>query len=125
MLVPSVPQIPIFMLFTATFFHAANEPGSVLRNEAFFTLRSLAHPDPTVTLPILIGLVSFASIETSQWFTTAEQSRRYALIKSREQAQKADGKIVIQPMKYTRSIMRGLSVGRIILAATTPGVSYF
>ena len=27
-------------------------------------------------------------------------------------------------MKYTKSILRGLSVGRIVLAAMTPGVSY-
>lgn len=124
MLGPPVAQIPVFMLLSAIFLHAANEPGSVLRNEAFFTLQSLAHPDPTVTLPIILGLVSLASIETSKWFISEEQSRRFAEIRRREHARRASGKIVIQPMKYAKSISRGLSVGRIVLAAIAPGVSY-
>jgi mitochondrial inner membrane protein COX18 len=121
MLVPPISQIPIFVLLSATFLHAANEPGSVLRNEAFLTLNSLAHPDPTVALPIALGLISIASIETSTWFTSEEHSRRFAAVRRRE---RAHGKMVIQPMKYVRSILRGLSVGRIILASMAPGVSY-
>ncbi|KAF8525318.1 60Kd inner membrane protein-domain-containing protein [Gautieria morchelliformis] len=121
MLVPPISQIPIFVLLSATFLHAANEPGSVLRNEEFLTLNSLAHPDPTVVLPIALGLISLASIETSGWFTSEEQSRRFAEVRRREQTRRAHGKIVIQPMKYVRSILRGLSVGRIILASMAPG----
>jgi mitochondrial inner membrane protein COX18 len=121
MLVPLVSQIPIFMLFSATLLHAANEPGSVLRNEEFLTLRSLAHSDPTVALPIALGLISFASIETSKWFTTAEQSRKFVEMRK---TQSAHGKNLLQPMKYTKGIVRTLSVGRIVLAAMAPGVSF-
>lgn len=120
MLVPSVSQIPVFMLLSATLFHAANEPGSVLRNEEFLTLRSLAHPDPTIALPIALGMISLASIETSKWFTTAEQSKKFAEV---TMTHRAHGKTVIQPMKYTKSVLRILSVCRIVLAAMVPGVS--
>ncbi|KAF8592443.1 hypothetical protein K439DRAFT_1643585 [Ramaria rubella] len=121
MTVTPLAQIPVFVILSATFLQAAHEPGSVLRNESFLTLQSLAHPDPTVTLPIVLGLVSLATIETSKWFATGERQRRFIEKNRRDKARKAQGNIVIQPMKYMKSILRGLSVGRIVLAAMAPG----
>ena len=123
MLVPPASQIPIFVALSAAFFRAVSEPGSALRDEAFLTLPSLALPDPTMVLPIGLGLVSLATIETSKWFVTEERARRSAERKRRDDIQRAQGKVVVQPLKYTRSILRGLSVGRILLAAMAPGVS--
>ncbi|KAF8528940.1 60Kd inner membrane protein-domain-containing protein [Hysterangium stoloniferum] len=121
MVVPPITQIPVFVVLSATFLQLANAPGTVLRDEAVLTLQSLAHPDPTVALPVILGLISLATVETSQWFVTQEKVRRLRETRLRNEAQLSQGKSIIDPRRHIKGIMSGLSVGRIILAATMPG----
>jgi inner membrane protein COX18 len=85
----------------------------------------LAHPDPTIALPVpvVIGLISLATIETSQWFVTEERAIRLRKTSFRNEVQRDQGKIITNPRWHIKGIMSGLSVGRIILAAMMPGVS--
>jgi inner membrane protein COX18 len=111
------------VVLSATFLWVANAPGSVLHDEAILTLQSLAYPDLTVALPVIIGLISLATIETSQWLVTEERAIRLRKTSFRNEVQWDQGKIIINPCRHIKGIMSGLSVGRIILAAMMPGVS--
>ncbi|KIJ56605.1 hypothetical protein M422DRAFT_149248, partial [Sphaerobolus stellatus SS14] len=120
-LVPTMVQIPIFVGLSTIFLHAANMPGSVLRDESFWTLQSLAHPDTTMALPVIVGLLSIATVETSRWFTSEQRARNIAAAQEKAAVERAKGAIRINPMKHIKSIMSGLSVARVFLTALVPG----
>ena len=56
MLIPAVSQLPLFVGFSVMLNNLSRHP-TVFDSESFLTLTSLAHADPTVTLPIVIGLL--------------------------------------------------------------------
>lgn len=118
--IPLLAQAPVFMGLSTIFLRAAKEPGSVLREESFFTLTSLAHPDTTMAFPVLLGLISLATVETSHWFMIEKRGRPLEIARPSEK-----GKVIINPRRYIKGMMRGLSLGRIILAAVMPGVSNY
>lgn len=116
--ISSISQLPMFVLLSSTFLYISNEPGSVFRDEAAFTLQSLAHPDATAAIPVMTGLVSLATIETSHLFLRQERSH------SREDpVNKSTGerRIAINPTRYIKSAIRILSLGRVILTFMMPG----
>ncbi|KAF8593243.1 hypothetical protein BDV93DRAFT_529957 [Ceratobasidium sp. AG-I] len=66
MIMPFAVHVPLFILATASFRHAAlmsTIPPNPLGSEAFLTLPSLAQVDPTGVLPIAVGLMMFSNIE--------------------------------------------------------------
>jgi len=120
MLIPVVSQLPLFVGLSMVFGRASIPP-SVLDSESFLTLTSLTHGDPTLTLPIALGVVTFANVDASRWFMTPE-----ALAREQRQAEfnakkRAAGESVFEPRKIFQNTLRLASVGRILIAALVPG----
>ena len=94
-----------------------------VRTEAFFTLTSLAHADSTATLPILLGIITLANVESSRWFVSPAELQREAQVAKWTAERRAKGEQILEPRKISQSALRILSVGRILIAAMVPGVS--
>jgi len=119
--IPPLTQLPVFVGFTFILSRLSIDP-TPFDSESFFTLSTLAHPDPTMTLPVILGFLTMANVESGNWVLNAAE---------REQARKADqeekkrvlegGKPQLHPSKVLKTFLRGLSVVRIIIAAMTPG----
>ena len=102
----------------------ASIPPSVLDSEAFLTLTSLTHGDPTLTLPILLGVVTFANVDATRFFATPERIAREQRQEEYNAKKRAAGETVYQPRKIFQNTLRLAAVGRILIAALVPGVSY-
>jgi inner membrane protein COX18 len=88
-------------------------------SESFLTLTSLAHPDPTMTFPVILGFLTMAHVESGNWvMTAAEREQQRA-----SEAEEAKRVGRIRPGKIIKSSLRSLSIVRIVVAALTPGVS--
>ncbi|TFY83961.1 hypothetical protein EWM64_g67 [Hericium alpestre] len=101
MLVPPVTQLPVFV-GTSIVLSSICQPPTVFDSESFLTLTSLAHADPTATLPVVLGL------------REKQEEKRLA-------EKRAQGHIVIEPRKVVRTGLRILSIGRILVASMVPG----
>lgn len=124
MLIPPLSQLPFFIGFTVVLNRLSQEP-TPFDSESFLTLTSLAHPDPTMTLPVVLGFLTMAHVESGNWVMSAAERERQRAIEAKEaRLAAADGKMRIQPGKAIKSGLRALSIIRIIVAAMTPGVSY-
>ncbi|KLO18035.1 hypothetical protein SCHPADRAFT_820380 [Schizopora paradoxa] len=136
--IPMFTQLPIFVASTMFFSHlstpAVASP-SGLTDESFLTLTSLAHPDATATLPIVLGLVTLANVETSHWFMGAGRASREASADARrkeerkkiiEENEKAPaGQKTRLPLPSTREIiqnaLRLFSIARIVIGVMVDG----
>ena len=123
---PAVTQLPLFVFGTASLSALTSRP-SPLSDESFLTLTSLAHPDPTGVLPVILGLVTLANVETANWFIGSERALRNAQLE--EQRKKADdallkeGKVVrVRAKDAVQGSLRILSVARILLGTMVDGV---
>jgi mitochondrial inner membrane protein COX18 len=92
-------------------------------SESFLTLTSLAHPDPTMTLPVVLGIITLVNVESSRWWMTEEEKEREKKVNQWNAEKRAQGHTIIEPKKHVQSVLRLLSVGRILLGALVPGVS--
>ncbi|KAI1795182.1 60Kd inner membrane protein-domain-containing protein [Ganoderma leucocontextum] len=119
-LLPAVSQLPLFV-GTSWVLSAASAAPTVLDSEAFLTLTSLAHADSTATLPILLGIITLANVESSRWFASAEALQREQQVTKWTAERRARGEQVLEPGKISQSALRLLSVGRILIAAMVPG----
>jgi inner membrane protein COX18 len=120
---PPLAQLPLFFGITMGLREISQMPNTPFDSEAFLTLTTLAHPDPTMTLPILLGLVTMANVETSNMLMTATQKAKFEEIEKKNEAGKKAGKVLVQPRKIVKEGLRGLSVVRILFASVAPGVS--
>ncbi|KAI0081728.1 hypothetical protein K474DRAFT_1586995 [Panus rudis PR-1116 ss-1] len=120
MVIPVVSQLPLFVGFSMLLSRMSQYP-TVFDSESFLTLTSLSHSDPTVTLPIVLGIVTLANVETSRWFVNAEVLEREKKVAEWNTKKRAMGHTVLEPKKIIQTAMRGLSVGRILIAAMVPG----
>lgn len=120
MLVPAITQLPLFVASSIFFGHVAQRP-SPLDAESFLTLSSLARPDPTGTLPIALGLITLANVETAQWFVDPDKLASGA--KSQQQNENRKDVPTVPRLKtIVQSSLRGLSVFRIVVATMVDGV---
>ena len=124
MLVPPVTQLPLFV-GSSMFLSRLSQPPTVFDSESFMTLTSLAHADPTATLPIALGIITLANVESSRWFISKEAKERDELEQKRVAEKRAQGHVVLEPRKIVQSGLRLLSVGRILIGAVVPGVRRF
>lgn len=122
MLIPPVTQLPLFIGLSMVF-GRASVPPTVLDSEAFFTLTSLSHADPTVTLPIILGVITFANVDASRWFMTPQARIREQQVAEWTAKRRAAGETVVEPKRIFQSTLRIAAVGRILFAALVPGVS--
>ena len=58
---------------TIMFARLAADPTCPFDSESFLTLTTLNHPDPTFTLPVILGLVTMANVESSHWVLNPEE----------------------------------------------------
>jgi len=115
-------QLPFFVGFTIVLNQLSQTP-TPFDSESFLTLTSLAHPDPTMTLPIVLGFLTMANVESGSWIMNAAEREQQRLSEVEEAKRiAAGGKIRIQPRKIIKTGLRGLSIIRIVVAALTPGV---
>lgn len=121
MVVPVLTQLPVFVL-SSWVFSRLSQPPSVLDSEAFLTLTSLMNPDPTATVPILIGMITFANVESAKWFVTDREKSRQEKVEKWNEERRAHMHTVIEPKKVIQNALRVASVGRILIAAMVPGV---
>lgn len=121
MLIPAISQLPLFVGTTMMLNNLSRAP-SVFDSESFLTLTSLANADPTVTLPIVIGLISYANAESSRWFVSPQAAEREAQVEEWTKKKRAKGETVLQPRKILQTTLRIYSVARILVSAVFPGV---
>lgn len=124
-IVPVVTQLPLFFVSSVVFGHLSQSP-TPFDSESFLTLTNLSHTDPTTTLPIVLGFLTLANVESSSWFMTEAQQREKAVAdekynKSLQEAA-SQGTIHFEGRRVVKSILRVASIGRVILAAMVPGV---
>ncbi|KAJ8519392.1 hypothetical protein ONZ45_g3668 [Pleurotus djamor] len=120
-IVPTLSQLPVFVV-TSMMLSRLSLPPTPFDSEAFLTLTTLAHPDPTMALPIILGMITMANVESSNWVMTAAERERQQRIDENNVKRIAEGqKPLIQPNKLIKSGLRILSVGRIMFAAVMPG----
>lgn len=120
---PIVTQLPLFVGTSMVLSHATSTAATVLDSEAFFTLTSLAHPDATLTLPIMLGMITLANVESARWFVSAEVLEREQKVAAWTAERRARGESILEPRKIYQTSLRIMSVARILIAAMVPGVS--
>ncbi|KAF9076740.1 60Kd inner membrane protein-domain-containing protein [Rhodocollybia butyracea] len=123
---PFVTQAPLFMAMTICFARLAADPTSPFDSESFLTLTTLNHPDVTFTLPVILGLVTMANVESSHWILNpAEKEALKASEKNMaETVEKSGNKWLTMRFKLRSNMkdsMRIMSVFRIGLASIAPG----
>ena len=123
MTIAPITQLPVFVLTSLTFSHAAQYP-TVLDGEAFFTLTSLAHTDPTYTLPIMVGILTLANVESAHWFVSPETQERQKKVAEWAEKRRAKGETVIEPRRIINTTLRTMAVCRILIASMIPGVRH-
>jgi inner membrane protein COX18 len=121
MSVPVLAQLPVFVV-SSLVFARMTQPPSVLDSETFLTLTSLVNPDSTMTIPILIGMVTFANVESAKWFISDVQQSRQDKVEKWNEERRARGHNVLEPKKIVQNALRVVSVGRILITAMVPGV---
>lgn len=121
MAIPALTQLPVFV-FSSLVFSRLVQPPSVLDSETFLTLTSLVNPDPTATIPVLIGMITFANVESAKWFISDALKSRQEKVEKWNAEKRAQGHTVIEPKKIVQNALRVMSVGRILIAAVVPGV---
>lgn len=118
--IPIITQVPLFMGFSIVLNRLSQAP-TPFDSESFLTLSTLAHADPTATLPIALGLITLANVESSRWFMTDTQRERQEKVQKWKEDRVARGETVIEPQKIIKSVLRLISVGRIVVATMVPG----
>jgi len=121
MLIPPLTQLPLFVGSSMLLNRLSRAP-SAFDAESFLTLTSLSHADPTAALPIALGMITLANVESSRWFVSAEAREREEQQRRRVAEQRAQGQVVLEPNRIVQSALRLLSVGRILIGAVVPGV---
>lgn len=121
MAVPPLTQVPVFVGCSIVLAHISQHP-TPFDSESFLTLSTLVHPDPTATLPIALGFITLANVESSRWFMTDQQREREIKVQKWREERIAKGERVVEPQKIIKSTLRLVSVGRILIAAMVPGV---
>ncbi|KAG6873756.1 hypothetical protein C0995_011575 [Termitomyces sp. Mi166 len=120
-LAPPIVQLPVFVLGTVMLQRLSLEP-TPFDSESFLTLTTLTHPDPTLTLPIVLGMLTMANVESSNWFMNAAERERVRKIEEQDAKALAEGgQPKIRPKSVIKSGLRILSVARIAVCAMMPG----
>ncbi|KAG9317410.1 hypothetical protein JVU11DRAFT_1609 [Chiua virens] len=120
MVIPPLTQLPVFVGCSIALAHISQHP-TPFDSESFLTLSTLVHPDPTAALPIALGFITLANVESSTWFMTDQQREREANVQKWKEQRITRGETVIQPQKIIKSALRLVSIGRILIATVVPG----
>ncbi|PBL02417.1 hypothetical protein ARMGADRAFT_1005798 [Armillaria gallica] len=121
MVVPPLSQMAVFFPMSIFFGGVAADPFSGFDAESFMTLTSLSRPDETLTIPILVGLITMANVESSTWFMTATEKQAVAQREQRRKDAASKGVHHIAPANGIKQALRVVSVLRIVFAAQVSG----
>jgi inner membrane protein COX18 len=125
MLLPAASQLPLFVGMTFVFNQACLPP-TCLDMESFLFLSSLVHPDSTMALPIAIGLMTLANVETIKLFNMSEKARdQRAQTRKQEAEDEKKGIVRIGASDVSKNMLRFFSIGRILISIPLPGVRLF
>lgn len=119
---PPLSQMAVFFPMSIFFGGVAADPFSGFDAESFMTLTSLSRPDETLTIPILVGLITMANVESSTWFMTAAEKQAVAQREQRRKDAASKGVHHIAPANGIKQALRAVSVLRIVFAAQVSGV---
>ncbi|KAF9008982.1 60Kd inner membrane protein-domain-containing protein [Cyathus striatus] len=120
-ILPPLSQLPFFFGFSVMLSRLSSGD-TPFDSEAFLTLSTLAHPDPTMTLPIILGFITMANVESSQWVMNAAERAELRRVEDHKADQIRQGaKPKLELAKVLKTSLRGLSIVRIIIAAIAPG----
>jgi len=119
-ILPVVTQLPLFFCGSVVLSHLSRSPTS-FDLESFLTLTSLSHVDPTTTLPIVLGLITLANVDSSSWFLTKAQRHRKAIADAKFEKSVEAGEISFEWGRLIKSGLRFASVVRIFIASMVPG----
>lgn len=120
MLIPPVTQLPVFVGLSILFSRLSQAP-TPFDSESFLTLSTLTHVDPMGALPIALGFITLANVESSRWFMTDAQLKREEQVQQWKAQRVTRGETVLEPQKIVKSSLRLVSVGRILIASMVPG----
>jgi inner membrane protein COX18 len=87
-------------------------------------LTSLSHVDPTTTLPIVLGFLTLANVDSSSWFMTDAQRHKKAIADAKFDKSVEAGEIRFEWGRIVKSGLRLASVGRVLIASMIPGVCH-
>lgn len=109
------------------FARLAADPTSPFDSESFLTLSTLNHPDPTFTMPVVVGLLTMANIESSHWVLNPaeKEALKEKEKKMKETVAKSGDRLSMVKFNLQSNLkdsMRVLSILRIGLASIAPGV---
>ncbi|KAG6890555.1 hypothetical protein C0992_000815 [Termitomyces sp. T32_za158] len=118
---PVIVQLPVFVLGTVMLQRLSIAP-TPFDSESFLTLTTLMHPDSTLTLPVVLGMLTMANVESSNWLmNTAERERAQRIEEQHTKAIAEGAQPKIRPKSVIKSGLRILSVARIAICAIMPG----
>lgn len=116
-------QLPLFVSTSMVLSHLSQTP-TPFDSESFLTLNNLSNVDPTTALPIVLGFLTLANVESSGWFMTEAQLERKALADAKYIKKVEEGGSPLELNRVIKTGLRVASVGRVIIAAMVPGVRY-
>lgn len=76
-----------------------------------------------MTLPIILGFVTLANVESSTWFMTASQKEKKAVADAKFRSDMEAGIVKFQWGRAVKPALRFASIVRVMFAAVAPGVS--
>jgi mitochondrial inner membrane protein COX18 len=127
---PAAVQLATFIPMTYLFLYTAMPP-TPLDSESFLHLTTLTHYDPSNILPVAIGILNMANVDSHRWMLQptrfkeqrqVEQNVVQAQLSRGGPSQKAKYELKFRPSGIMASAARCLSVLRIIVAMQMPGV---
>jgi len=126
LLIPVALNLATFIPMSLTMLAIAMPP-TPLDSEAFLTLTALTHPDPSNILPVVIGIMNFANVDSHRWLMPPVRreevrQREEAAASAAAAAGKPENRLQIKPAAMWGFGMRFLSVARIVFAMYMPGV---
>ncbi|KAJ3814201.1 60Kd inner membrane protein-domain-containing protein [Lentinula aff. lateritia] len=125
-LMPVMAQAPLFIVLTMVFARLAADPTSPFDSESFLTLSTLNHPDPTFTMPVVVGLLTMANVESSHWVLNPaeKEALKEKEKKMKETVAKSGDRLSMVKFNLQSNLkdsLRVLSILRIGLASIAPG----
>lgn len=122
-ILPVVTQLPLFFCGSVVLSHLSGSP-TPFDSESFLTLTSLSHVDPTTTLPIVLGLITLANVDSSSWFMTKAQRHRKSIADAKFEKSVEAGEISFGWERLIKPGLRFASIVRILIASMVPGVGH-
>jgi mitochondrial inner membrane protein COX18 len=87
-------------------------------------LTSLSGVDRTSMLPIILGCLTLANVDSSNWFMTKANRHKKAVADARFEKGVRANEFKFEWGRFIKFALRIASVGRIFIACYVPGVSH-